>query len=241
MKDNSDLPSLINFPEWKIYTDRNDQKKSDKALGVRLRKILKRQDITQPEMAKRLEIKFDRFKKILSGEISVRKNKNLIGKIAREFGINEKSIFRNLGMPVNNVCPPKLTTITEAKEEFAKALLESDNYLDFFIAVFMIAQNYNVSYKVTGDAESEQKLNDLDAVRRLKNFEQGQYAEFALELMSEYAGAGARKKIARKFLESKLIRSLSRKDWKDILRNADPSMLRVWFEVLDEMEGDRKI
>lgn len=78
-------------------------------------------------MAKRLEIKFDRFKKILSGEISVRRNKNLIGKIAREFDMTETSIFRDLGMPVNNDRAPKLTTITEAKDQFANALLESDS------------------------------------------------------------------------------------------------------------------
>ena len=90
-------------------------------------------------------------------------------------------------------------------------------YLEFFIAVFRIAQSYKVSYKVIGDAEIDQKLTDLDAVRRMKNFEQGQYAEFGLELMSESAGAGARKRIAREFLESRLIKSLSRKDWKDIL------------------------
>jgi transcriptional regulator with XRE-family HTH domain len=225
-----------------VFASLPRQQKIDIKFGKLMRVYRKHKGLTQKQLAPKIGISFSTVKLIEKGESTVQGKDKLIDLISREIGWSRLGIDKLIGTNSKPKTASQLG-LEEAKEDFANALLDAESYLEFFLAVFRIAQSFNVPFKKKTDRDIDKTLDEVLVMSAFDNLRKVKYATFFLDLIYQSNNKKSQKRnVARQFFNSQMAKNFSKVDWKIILmRETDLTVLEEIYGVLLELYEEGRI
>ena len=225
-----------------VFAALTKQQKIDIKFGKLMRVYRKHRGLTQKELAPKIGVSFSTLKLIEKGKSTVQGKNKLIDLISREIGWSRDGIDKLLGINSKSRSTSQLG-LEEAKQDFANALLASESYLEFFLAVFRIAQSFNVPFKKKNDRQIDEALDEVLIMSSFDNLRKAGYSTFFLDLIYQSNKKRSQKRsAARQFFNSQMAKNFSKVDWKIILmRETDLTVLQEIYNILLELYEEDKI
>jgi len=225
-----------------VFASLPEQQKADVKFGRMMQVYRKNRGLKQKQLAPKIGVSVSTLKLIEKGKSTVQGKEKLISLISREIDWSRYTIDKLLGINSKPKSASQLG-LEEAKEDFAHALIDSESYLEFFLAAFRIAQNFNVPFKKKTDREIDEALDEVLIMSSFDNLRRVKYSTFFLDLIYKSNKKKSQKRsAARQFFNSQMAKDFSKLDWKIILkRETDLAVLQEIYNILLELYEEDKI
>ena len=198
-------------------------------------------NLTQKQLADKAGVDKSVIRQIERGDNALEKNRELLRKISRALKIDFVSACKRFGLEIDSQI--KTMDLATAKSDFIYALEKSKSYRDFFIRVFRIAEAYKLPFRSKNNDEFDKNGDEVEIMGKVEEFERVEYSDFFLSLIYKFASESSdqKRKAAKTFFNSELVKSLDKNDWEAVFKKTDKKVLEDIYTELNELYEKGKI